>query len=195
MRMIEIAAGQQRDDCVALLCAEVFGSAAGLTPLVRFAAITSELLPNHAARMVALAVDGALKSVALLVLEEQGRAAELTLLATPKTLRGQGYATALVERITASTALRVSVTEPTLEAFFSSAGFSRWLDAPAGENARVGLNAQHPAQRVEELDEVIAVDDARIVRTFKHDPATFERFKQQFVDGLARAERYFSVVH
>lgn len=195
MRMIEVAAGQRRDDCVALLCAEVYGTSAGLTPLVRFAAITSELLPNHAARVVALAEEGVLKSVALLILEEQGRAAELALLATPSALRHQGYGTALVQRITASTALRVAPVQPALEPFFSAAGFTRWLDVPSADAGRVGLNAQHPAQSADQLDEVIAIDDERIVRTFKHDPATFERFKQQFVEGVARAERHFAVMH
>lgn len=190
MRMIEVEAGQRRDDCVAMMCAEVYGHDAGLAPLITYAAAVGALLPNLAARVVALAEGERLRSVAMLVLEEQGKGLALALLATPRPLRGRGHGRELVERLAASAAMRVTVDEPRREAFFATFGFTRWFDDPAAKGRRVGVNARSQAGSLDQLDSLVEIDEAAIIRTFKNDPVRFDRYKHDFVDGLARFPDY-----
>lgn len=194
MRIIEIEEGQRRNDCVALMCAEIYGMSAGLAPLVRYAQVVGELLPNHAARVVALAEGELLRSVALLVLEESGKGLSLELLTTPLDLRGKGYARELVERLATTTAMRVTTADARLQGFFTTFGFSRWLDDPSSAD-RTGLNALHGAASLAELPPLEGVSDEVILRTFKHDPATFEHYKQQFINGVENAPRHFSTLN
>ncbi len=79
MKVVQINQPAQRDACLARLCAEVYGQAAGLTPLVVFTGTRNVLLPQEAARLLAAVDgDGVPQALALLVLDEQGEGMTLT---------------------------------------------------------------------------------------------------------------------
>lgn len=178
MRLIELPAGLQRDDTVARLCADVYGTAAGLTPLVTYVGILTQWLPTHTAKVLALVDDqDHVLSSALLVLELDGQGAELKLLATPQDKRGRGYATSLVKKLTKSTTLKVCTSDSGLEQWLSGCGFKHWAHRDTGE--RVGMNRQ-----TREQDATAALDEAKVIRLFKADEASFERYKKRFLRGV-----------
>ena len=82
MKVVHIKNEQQRDACLARLCAEVYGHEAGIAPLVSFAGTLSVLIRQDAARILAL-VDNASQpaALALLVLDKQGQSMEVALMA------------------------------------------------------------------------------------------------------------------
>lgn len=184
MRLIELTPSVRRDDTVAQLCAEVYGPAAGLTPLIAYTGAVMQWLPNDTARVLALVDDqDKLLSVALLVLELEGQGAELKWLSTPEAKRNRGYATQLIKKLTASMALKVNTTDAALETWLSTCGFKHWVHRDIGE--RVGLNRQ-----MREQDATVPLDENRILRLFKTDPASFERYKDRFVAGVQRFSSY-----
>ena len=179
MQVIELGADERRDDSVALLCANVYGQQAGLAPLIAFTGALTQWLPRDQARVLAL-VDqqGAVLSLALLVLEEDGKGAELKWLTTPKHLRDQGYARALVSRVTGCMRLKV-VTTPAHERWLSSAGFHHWRWRDSGD--RLGFT-----RGSSELSATFMIDETLIVQQFKADRSVFERFSARFIKGIAR---------
>lgn len=191
-KLIEVTNSHERDACVALMCAEVYGHKAGLKPLLHYTEVMKSLLPNFAARVVALAEGDKLLSTALLVVEEQGKAVSLELIATPGHLRGKGYARELLERLTQTTAMRVETSDPYLEGFFTTFGFSRWSDKPGAKNTRIGVNERYPLKDSDSMDELVTVDENVIIRNFKRDAASFEYYTQRFVDGVERSKEYFA---
>ncbi|WP_456267630.1 hypothetical protein M1D97_10210 [Kushneria sp. AK178] len=183
MKISYITDVQDRDACLAMLCASVFGREAGLTPLVEFAG-ASRLLEQESARIVALYDDSArLCSAALLTLEVEGRGVELRLLATPENKRGRGYGRRLVTRLGESTAMRVSTPDPRLEAFFTTFGFEHWY-RHADSDLRTGFNARAGVESLEQAPEVVTFQKDAVLRAFKRDPALFERYKTRFAEGL-----------
>ncbi len=68
------------------------------------------------------------------------------------------------------------------EAFYQKSGIKRWFGGAGGK--RIGLGARHPAKSVSELAPTLALDEALILRRFKHDPKAFEAAKQAFLKGL-----------
>ena len=173
MRVAEIKDKAQRDSCVALMCAEVYGKQAGLKPLVVFTGALAALIDNDAARVVAL-LDARQKvlSTALLVLDIEGEGLELKLMVTPEHARGQGYGRELVERLTATTSLRVETRDPRLEQFFFALGFNKWFYADTG--SRVGFNQLARVTSLHEAPETVSFDEDVILRSFKHKPELFE---------------------
>ncbi len=174
---------QDRDACLAMLCASVFGREAGLAPLVEFAGV-SRLLEQESARIVALFDDGArLCSVALLTLEVEGRGVELRLLTTPEKKRGRGYGRRLVTRLGESTAMRTTTSDPRLEAFFTTFGFERWY-RHSDSDLRSGFNARSGVDSLSGAPEVVDFQTDAVLRAFKRDPALFERYKTRFAEGV-----------
>ncbi len=183
MKISYITELQDRDACLAMLCASVFGRDAGLAPLVEFAGV-SRLLEQESARIVALYNDtGRLCSVAMLTLEVEGKGVELRLLATPEKKRGRGYGRRLVTRLGESTAMRTSTSDPRLEAFFTTFGFERWYRHPDSE-LRIGFNARSGVGSLAQAPEVVDFQSDAVLRAFKRDPALFERYKTRFAEGL-----------
>ena len=52
------------------------------------------------------------------------------------------------------------------------------------QGQRVGLVARHPASHVDELAPTLELDEALILRRFKHDAAAFGQAKEAFLAGL-----------
>ncbi|MCM2970949.1 MULTISPECIES: GNAT family N-acetyltransferase [Larsenimonas] len=171
---------------MAQLCADVYGMEAGLKPLVVFTGTLAAFIDNEVARVVAL-LDGDQKilSMALLALDSEGDGLELQMLATPERLRGKGYARELVERLTATTSLRVETRDPRLEQFLFGLGFNKWFYADTG--ARVGFNALAKVTALGDAPAPSRFDEDAIIRSFKHKSDLFETYKQRFTDALARA--------
>ncbi|WP_147301503.1 hypothetical protein [Kushneria indalinina] len=166
-----------------MLCASVFGREAGLAPLVEFAGV-SRLLEQESARIVALFDDSArLCSVALLTLDVEGRGVALRLLATPEKKQGRGYGRRLVTRLGESTAMRVTTSDPRLEAFFTTFGFERWY-RHADSDLRTGFNARSSVDSLEQAPEVVDFQSDAVLRAFKRDSSLFERHKTRFAEGL-----------
>ncbi|MFC0335960.1 hypothetical protein [Kushneria avicenniae] len=184
MKISYITEPQDRNACLAMLCASVFGREAGLDPLVEFAG-ASRLLEQESARIVALLDDNQrLCSVALLTLEVEGRGVALRLLGTPEKKRGRGYGRRLVTRLGESTAMRTSTADPRLEAFFTTFGFERWY-RHGDSDLRTGFNALSSVDALEQAPEVVTFQSDAVLRAFKRDPALFERYKTRFGEGLA----------
>lgn len=174
---------RDRDACLGMLCASVFGREAGLAPLVEFAGV-SRLLEQESARIVALFDDSKrLCSVALLTLEVEGRGVALRLLGTPEKKRGRGYGRRLVTRLGESTAMRVTTSDPGLEAFFTTFGFERWYRHVDSE-LRTGFNARSSVDSLSMAPEVVDFQVDAVLRAFKRDPALFECHKTRFAEGL-----------
>ncbi|KPQ22251.1 MULTISPECIES: hypothetical protein [unclassified Halomonas] len=187
MKIMQINQTAQQDACLARLCAEVYGQTAGLTPLVVFTGTRNVLLAEEAARLLA-AVDGegAPQALALLVLDEQGEGMSLTHACDLDDLEAKAW---LVGELALKAPLRVDACDAKQEAFYQQCGMKRWLDGAEGQ--RIGLSTRHPAQTVDELAETVTIDEALILRRFKHDPAAFEQAKQLFIDGLAHFPKAF----
>ncbi|MDR5887357.1 hypothetical protein [Vreelandella janggokensis] len=187
MKVIQIDQAAQQDACLARLCAEVYGQSAGLTPLVIFTGTRNVLLAEEAARLVA-AVDGEGKpqALALLVLDEEGEGMALTHACDLAAPQAKAW---LVNELALKAPLRVDASDAAQEAFYQQCGIKRWLDGAEGQ--RIGLGARHPANTIEQLTATVTLDEALILRRFKHDPAAFEQAKQLFVDGLAHFPEAF----
>ncbi|GKW49130.1 hypothetical protein [Halomonas sp. NCCP-2165] len=188
MKVVQVNESAPRDACLARLCAEVYGQAAGLTPLVRFAATRRVLFAQEAARLLA-AVDGAGRpqALALLVLDAAGQGMTLTLSCA---LDGdeapddrEAPRRALIAELASKAPLRVEAEDADAEACYRDCGISRWFAGRDGR--RIGLGARHPASTLAEAGAPIAVDDAEVLRRFKHDTKGFEEEKERFVQGLA----------
>ncbi|WP_106478465.1 hypothetical protein [Phytohalomonas tamaricis] len=189
MKVAEIHAGEQRDACVAMLCAAIYGKEAGLKPLIVFTGTLAALFENEAARVLALVDDkGRILSASLLVLDMEGKGLDMRLLATPEQKRGEGYARELVERLTSTTALRVSTRDPRLEGFFKTFGFNKWFYADDG--SRIGFNYLSKVTSLGEAPEPVTFSEDAILRTFKRDPEIFNDYKTRFVDSLQAFARY-----
>lgn len=180
MKVVHVNAEAQRNACLARLCAEVYGQEAGLTPLVVFTGTCSVLFPQEAARLFA-AVDGQGKpqALALLVLDEEGVGMTVTHACTLDQPDSQQR---LISELTLKAPLRVEVESVEQEAFYQTSGIKRWFGGADGK--RIGLGARHPAKSVSELAPTLSLDEALILRRFKHDPKAFENAKQAFVKGL-----------
>lgn len=180
MKVVHVNAEAQRNACLARLCAEVYGQNAGLTPLVVFTGTCSVFFPQEAARLFA-AVDGTGKpqALALLVLDEEGDGMTVTHACTLDQEEAQQR---LIRELTLKAPLRVEVDNAKQEAFYQKSGITRWFGGADGK--RIGLGARHPAKSVSELAPTLVLDEALILRRFKHDPKTFETAKQGFLKGL-----------
>lgn len=180
MKVVHVNAEAQRNACLARLCAEVYGQEAGLTPLVVYAGTCSVLFPQEAARLFA-AVDGQGKpqALALLVLDEEGSGMTVTHACTLDQLDAKQC---LMSELTLKAPLRVEVESAEQEAFYQKSGIKRWFGGVDGK--RIGLGARHPAKSISELTPTLGLDEALILRRFKHDPKAFEAAKQAFLTGL-----------
>lgn len=188
MKVVQLNESAPRDACLARLCAEVYGQAAGLTPLVRFAATRRVLFAQEAARLLA-AVDeaGRPQALALLVLDAAGEGMTLTLscaLGEADEAAREQSRRALIAELAAKAPLRVEAEDAEGEAFYRGCGISRWFAGREGQ--RIGLGDRHPAATLAEAKAPIMVDENEILRRFKHDAKGFEEEKERFVQGLAR---------
>ena len=68
------------------------------------------------------------------------------------------------------------------KAFYQKCGFKRWFAADNGQH--IGLSARHPAKSLEALSPTLALDEALILRRFKHDAAAFAQAKEAFLTGI-----------
>ncbi|PRY64002.1 hypothetical protein B0H98_107147 [Vreelandella songnenensis] len=180
MKVVQIKEAGQRDACLARLCAEVYGQAAGLTPLVVFTGTRNVLFKQEVARLLA-GVDNTGKplALALLVLDEAGEGMTITHACG---LESDGAKQRLISELTLKAPLRVEVDSPEQQAFYQGCGIKRWFKADNG--AHIGLSGRHPAGGIAELAATVALDEALILRRFKHDAKAFEVAKQDFLSGL-----------
>lgn len=178
MKVVHISQSATRDASLATLCAEVYGQQAGLTPLVVFTGTKNVLFTQEAARLLA-GVDGEGKplALALLVLDEKGQGMTVTHACEFK----QGAKARLISELSLKAPLRVEVDTAQEEAFYQQCGIKRWFDSGG---KRIGLGARHPAKRSDELAPTMQLDEALILRRFKHDPSAFSEAKEAFLSGL-----------
>jgi len=179
MKVIQINQSDLRDACLATLCAKVYGQQAGLTPLVVFTGTRNVLFTQEAARLLAgVGSDGKPLALALLVLDEAGEGMTVTHACE----FSDGAKASLISELSLKAPLRVEVTEAADEAFYQQCGITRWLTDES--NQRVGLGARHAAKTLDELAPTLTLDEALILRRFKHDPAAFSAAKDAFLAGL-----------
>ncbi|WNL40954.1 hypothetical protein RN347_09930 [Halomonas sp. PAMB 3264] len=182
MKVVQIKEPRERRACLAKLCAKVYGQQAGLTPLVVFTGTQNVLFEQEAARLIAgTGSGGEILALALLVLDEKGEGMTLSLAWEQR----EGARARLISELSLNVPLKVEVSEPSQVAFYQDCGLKRWFDGENGE--RVGLNARHPATRLEDVSPTLTLDHDRILRRFKHDPKAFEAAKRDFLEGLERA--------
>ncbi|MDI5922116.1 hypothetical protein QLQ86_15095 [Halomonas sp. LR5S13] len=187
MRVVHIKNPQQREACLARLCAEAYGQEAGLRPLATFAGTLGVLVKQEAARVLAL-VDNHSRPVALalLVLDELGSSMTVMLLAELDQDPQQAGVARPAERLVAELALkaplRVDARDAEQEARFREAGITRWLDGKAG--VRIGLGPKHPATSLEDLPRALTFDEAAVIQSFKRDRQQFDDYKARFIRGL-----------
>ncbi|WP_404377454.1 hypothetical protein [Vreelandella aquamarina] len=179
MKVVHVSQSSPRDACLARLCAEVYGQQAGLMPLVIFAGTQNVLFTQEGARLLA-GVDGAGKplALALLVLDEAGQGMTVTH-ACEFT---QGAKARLLSELSLKAPLRVDANDEKEKTFYQQCGFKRWLETDNGPY--IGLSARHPAKSIEALSPTLALDEALILRRFKHDAAAFTQAKEAFLSGL-----------
>lgn len=179
MKVTQISQSAPRDACLATLCAKVYGQQAGLTPLVVFTGTRNVLFAQEAARLLAgVDSDGKPLALALLVLDEAGEG--MTVTHTCEFV--DGAKARLISELSLKAPLRVEVSDNADEAFYQQCGITRWLTAE--DNQRVGLGARHPAKALDDLAPTLTLDEALILRRFKHDPTAFAAAKDAFLDGL-----------
>lgn len=185
MRVVHVNEHDQREACLARLCAEAFGTQAGLTPLLRFAGVTGVLFEQQAARVLAL-VDKDSRPVALvlLVLDQAGKGMTPVLKADLDASPVSDPGLWLIRELAGHAPLRVDAATPGDEQRYRGAGITRWFDGAQGE--RIGLSGQHPATNASEILSPLRVDDEAIAQSFKQDRQLFDTYKQRFVDALAR---------
>src|SRR6056297_3810507 len=107
MRVVHIKNPQQREACLARLCAEAYGQEAGLRPLATFAGTLGVLVKQEAARVLALVDDGSRPlALALLVLDEVGSSMTVMLLAELDQDREHEHVARPAERLVAELALK-----------------------------------------------------------------------------------------
>lgn len=182
MKVVTVNAVEQREACLARLCAEVYGQQAGLTPLVIFAGTRRVLFAQEAARLLALVDNqGASQALALLVLDEAGEG--MTVRLSCSLTHDIEPRRRLIEELSLKAPLRVEAEDSADEVFYQSCGLTRWFNG--ADNQRIGLGARHPARDISELTDTLSIDERAILRRFKHDPKRFEEDKQCFVEGLA----------
>lgn len=183
MKVVHVKNDQQRDACLARLCAEVYGHEAGIAPLATFAGTLSVLVRQEAARVLAL-VDNASRPIALalLVLDEQGESMEVALLTALDSENIAQPAERLVGELALKAPLRVNAATPAQETMFRDCGIERWFDGPEG--TRIGLGPKHPATGVGDLPRTMRFDERAVVQAFKHDDQVFEGYKARFIRGL-----------
>lgn len=181
MKVVHVKASEQRDACLARLCAEVYGQRAGLTPLLVFVGMRQVLFPQEGARLLAL-VDksGRPSALALLVLDEAGEGMTLRLSCSLDDSRDPEHR--LVGDLALKAPLRVEAQTVEGEDFFRACGISRWFVGADG--MRIGLGGRHPGPSLAELGKTLNVDETALLRRLKHDPKWFHEEKQCFVDSL-----------
>lgn len=187
MRVVHIKNPQQREACLARLCAEAYGQEAGLRPLATFAGTLSVLVKQEAARVLALVDDHSRPvALALLVLDELGNSMTVMLLAELDQDPQQAGVARPAERLVAELALkaplRVDARDAEQEARFREAGITRWLDGKVG--VRIGLGPKHPATSLEDLPRALTFDEAAVIQSFKRDRQQFDDYKARFIRGL-----------
>lgn len=189
MRVVHIKNPQQREACLARLCAEAYGQEAGLRPLATFAGTLGVLVKQEAARVLALVDDHSRPvALALLVLDELGSSMTVMLLAEldQNQEHEQKGVARPAERLVAELALkaplRVDARDAEQEARFRDAGITRWLDGKAG--MRIGLGPKHPATSLEDLPRALTFDEAAVIQSFKRDRKQFDDYKARFIRGL-----------
>lgn len=187
MRVVHIKNPQQREACLARLCAEAYGQEAGLRPLATFAGTLGVLVKQEAARVLALVDDQSRPvALALLVLDELGSSMTVMLLAELDQDPQQAGVARPAERLVAELALkaplRVDARDAEQEARFREAGITRWLDGKAG--VRIGLGPKHPATSPEDLPRALTFDEAAVIQSFKRDRKQFDDYKARFIRGL-----------
>ena len=187
MRVVHIKNPQQREACLARLCAEAYGQQAGLRPLATFAGTLGVLVKQEAARVLALVDDGSRPlALALLVLDEVGSSMTVMLLAELDQDREHEHVARPAERLVAELALkaplRVDARDAEQEARFREAGITRWLEGKAG--VRIGLGPKHPATSLEDLPRALTFDEAAVIQSFKRDRSQFDDYKARFIRGL-----------
>ncbi|SFU86821.1 hypothetical protein [Halomonas korlensis] len=182
MNVLHVTDEANRDACLARLCAEHYGKAAGLAPLVTFAGTRRVLFVEQAARLLALVNgEGAPLALALLVLDETGEG--MTLALACSLTEDDEPRRRLINELALKAPLQVSAADADQEAFYRRCGITRWFSS--GDSERIGVTSRHPARRLADLAATLRVDDEIVLRQFKHDPKTFESEKRRFVDGLA----------
>ncbi|MEQ6918424.1 hypothetical protein [Halomonas aquatica] len=183
MRVVHIKNPQQRDACLARLCAEAYGQDAGLVPLAIFAGTLGVLVKQEAVRVLAL-VDDQSRPVALamLVLDEIGTSMTVMLLADLESETVTRPAEILVAELALKAPLRIDAMGPEQEARFVEAGITRWLDGKGG--VRIGLGPKHPASSLEDLPRALSFDEASVIQSLKRDRALFDDYKARFIRGL-----------
>ncbi|SDG09873.1 hypothetical protein SAMN05216571_104252 [Onishia taeanensis] len=183
MRVVHVNNVQQRESCLARLCAEVYGHQAGLAPLATFAGTLGVLVKQEAARVFAL-VDNQSRPVALalLVLDEAGQGMEVSLLSALEESSVANPVQRLVQELALRAPLKVVATDSKQETMFRDAGIKRWFDGEQGR--RIGLGAQHPAEGLDDVTRTLAFDEGSVVASFKQDKEVFESYKSRFVRGL-----------
>ena len=181
MKVVHVSQSEPRDACLAKLCAEVYGQQAGLTPLVVFTGTKHVLFAQEGARLLA-GVDGAGKplALALLVLDEAGEGMTVTHACE----FAKGAKARLLSELSLKAPLRIDTQDEKAKTFFQQCGFKRWLEAENGQH--IGLSTRHPANSIETLSPTLALDEALIMRRFKHDPVAFAQAKEAFLAGLNR---------
>ncbi|WP_027966714.1 hypothetical protein [Halomonas halocynthiae] len=193
MRVVHVNDYHQREACLARLCAEAFGTQAGLTPLLRFAGVTGVLFDQQAARVLALVDKNARPvALALLVLDQAGEGMTPVLTADLDDTTIQQPSLMLIRELSGHAPLRVEVTANNaadshgkggLEKDYHRVGITRWFTGAQGQ--RLGLSRQHPAASGNQIQPPLSVDDEAIALGFKQDRALFDTYKQRFIDALA----------
>lgn len=184
MRVIQVHDADQREACLARLCAEAFGDNAGLTPLLRFAGVTAVLFEQQAARVFALADDdGRPLALALLVLDKDNQGMTPVLMGDLDAAEGESPAMRLLGELARRAPLCMEAGDAAEQTRLESAGITRWFDDSRGR--RIGLNARHPATTREEIAPVLGVDDAAVAQNLKQNRPLFDDYKQRFINGLA----------
>ncbi|QEM82294.1 hypothetical protein [Halomonas binhaiensis] len=197
MKVVKINQPQQREACLARLCAEVYGHQAGIAPLATFAGVIGVLFKQDAARLLALVDDQSRPiALALLVSDEAGKSMSVVHMvsldpdaddqvsedAAKAKARGLNPALRLVAELALRAPIRVDVVSDADKARFAAAGIQRWLKGPGG--LQVGLGPKHPSTGFKDLPRALTVDQKSVVANFKHDKALFEDYKRRFIRGL-----------
>ncbi|MGQ7247740.1 hypothetical protein ACUN9Y_10420 [Halomonas sp. V046] len=206
MKVVKINQPEQREACLARLCAETYGHQAGIAPLVMFAGVLGVLFKQEAARILAL-VDDQSRPVALVLLvsDEAGKSmnvAQLVSLDPDAEVAGDAAndekraeaaldkpkrlnpALKLVAELAQRAPLRVDAVSDTQKARFTAAGIQRWIKGPG--DLQIGLGPKHPATSLKDLPRTLAIDEPSVVANFKQDKALFDDYKRRFVAGLER---------
>ncbi len=183
MKVVHVKNERQRDACLARLCVDVYGSDAGIAPLVTFAGTIGVLMAQEAARVLAL-VDAESRPVALalLVLDEQGESMEVALLSALDSEQVASPAERLVGELALKAPLRVNAANEAQETMFRACGIERWLDGADG--SRIGLGPKHTVTLADDLPRTMRFDERAVVQSFKQDKALFDGYKKRFVEGL-----------